>query len=92
MHPPNTPISQDLYFFTELEDIFLTSALILAGGFGTRLRPLTCTRPKPLFPLGNRPLSEISVERLAESGIERVIFAINYQAEKIMQYFLIKLY
>jgi mannose-1-phosphate guanylyltransferase len=87
LHPPNTPISQDLYFFTELEDVCLTSALILAGGFGTRLRPLTCTRPKPLFPLGNRPLSEISVERLAESGIERVIFAINYQAEKIMQYF-----
>jgi mannose-1-phosphate guanylyltransferase len=70
-----------------LEANWLTSALILAGGFGTRLRPLTCTRPKPLFPLGNKPLSEIVVERLAKSGVERVIFAINYQAELIMQYF-----
>jgi mannose-1-phosphate guanylyltransferase len=73
--------------FTELEANRLISALILAGGFGTRLRPLTCTRPKPLFPLGNRPLSEILVERLVEGGVERVIFAVNYQAELIMQYF-----
>ena len=72
---------------TELEANRLISALILAGGFGTRLRPLTCTRPKPLFPLGNKPLSEIIIERLANSGVERVIFAINYQAELIMQYF-----
>ncbi|MFX1519252.1 MAG: sugar phosphate nucleotidyltransferase [Promethearchaeota archaeon] len=72
---------------TELEATGLITALILAGGFGTRLRPLTCTRPKPLFPLGNRPLSEILVERLAKSGVERIIFAVNYQAELIMQYF-----
>lgn len=58
-------------------------ALILAGGFGTRLRPVSCTRPKLLFPIANRPLLDLTLERLAESGVEEVILAVNFMAEVV---------
>ncbi|MCJ7424153.1 NDP-sugar synthase [Candidatus Bathyarchaeota archaeon] len=56
-------------------------ALILAGGVGTRLRPLSCTRPKSLFPIVNKPLLQWTFERLAKHGISDVILAVNYQTE-----------
>jgi len=60
-------------------------ALILAGGVGTRLRPLSCTRPKLLFPIANTPLLDWTLERLAKSGIKEVILAVNYMAEAFIQ-------
>lgn len=56
-------------------------AVILAGGFATRLRPLSCTRPKILFPIVNKPLLEWIFEGLAGNGIKQVIMAVNYQTE-----------
>jgi mannose-1-phosphate guanylyltransferase len=56
-------------------------ALILAGGFGTRLRPLSCTRPKILFPIVNKPLLQWTFERLARNGVNEIIMAVNYQTE-----------
>jgi len=60
-------------------------ALILAGGVGTRLRPLSCTRPKLLFPVLNKPLLDWTLERLAASGVKGVILAVNYMAEAYIQ-------
>lgn len=59
----------------------MLKALILAGGFGTRLRPLSCTRPKTLFPVVNKPLLQWIFERLAKSNIEEAILAVNQQTE-----------
>jgi mannose-1-phosphate guanylyltransferase len=56
-------------------------ALILAGGFGTRLRPLSCTRPKTLFPIVNKPLLQWIFERLAKNNVEEAILAVNRQTE-----------
>ena len=56
-------------------------ALILIGGFGTRLRPLTCTRPKALFPIVNKPLLQWTFEKLAENGVTEVILAVNKLTE-----------
>ncbi len=56
-------------------------ALILAGGFGTRLRPISCTRPKILFPIVNKPLLQWTFERLAKNNITEAILAVNYQTE-----------
>lgn len=58
-------------------------ALILAGGYGTRLRPLSCTRPKQLFPVANRPVIDWILERLAKNGVKEVVLAVNYLAEDI---------
>ncbi|MEM2875612.1 MAG: NDP-sugar synthase [Candidatus Bathyarchaeia archaeon] len=59
-------------------------AVILAGGFGTRLRPLSCTRPKLLFPIGNRPILDWTIEKLSKSGINEIILAVNYMADIII--------
>lgn len=56
-------------------------AVILAGGFGTRLRPLSCTRPKILFPIVNKPLLQWTFERLAKNNVRDVILAVFYQTE-----------
>jgi mannose-1-phosphate guanylyltransferase len=56
-------------------------ALILAGGFGTRLRPLSCTRPKILLPIVNKPLLQWTFERLAKNNIKEARLAVNYQTE-----------
>jgi mannose-1-phosphate guanylyltransferase len=60
-------------------------AIVLAGGFGTRLAPLTYTRPKPLLPILNKPMIQHLVEALPKNT--DVILATNYQTEKIGAYF-----
>jgi NDP-sugar pyrophosphorylase family protein len=60
-------------------------AIILAGGIGTRLRPLSCTRPKLLFPILNKPLLDGTLERLAETRVNGVTLAVKYMAEAFMQ-------
>lgn len=61
--------------------------IIIAGGEGTRLRPLTYTRPKPLIPVVNRPFLEYQVALLKRHGIDEIIFCTNYMAEKIEAHF-----
>jgi NDP-sugar pyrophosphorylase family protein len=60
-------------------------AIILAGGIGTRLRPLSCTRPKLLFPVLNKPLLDGTLERLSETGVNGVVLAVKYMAEAFVQ-------
>jgi dTDP-glucose pyrophosphorylase/CBS domain-containing protein len=62
-------------------------ALIMAGGRGTRLYPLTADMPKPMLPVGDRPLLEHIVGQLREAGIQRVSLATHYQADKIHTHF-----
>lgn len=56
--------------------------VILVGGLGTRLRPLTCNTPKPMIPIANRPLTEHMLLRLREQGVEEVVLAVRYLAEQ----------
>jgi len=57
-------------------------AVILVGGLGTRLRPLTCNTPKPMIPLVNQPFIEYMLERLRDQGIDEVILAVQYLADR----------
>ncbi len=61
-------------------------ALVLAGGFGTRLRPLSCSRPKPLFPVANKPIIDYTLQSLARAGVDTVIISVHYMADKIADY------
>ena len=76
---------QDVVF---LDDLLVrtplpAAAVIMAGGMGTRLRPLTEETPKPLLRVGGRPLIEILIERLERSGIGRVLVAVHHKSEMI---------
>ena len=62
-------------------------AIILAGGFGTRLRPLTNTRPKPLVPIGNVPLVEYIIAKMPHKIVKKVILAVSYMKEEMERYF-----
>ncbi|EFJ24691.1 hypothetical protein SELMODRAFT_267755 [Selaginella moellendorffii] len=61
-------------------------ALILVGGFGTRLRPLTLSLPKPLVDFANKPMILHQIEALKEAGVDEVVLAINYQPEVMMRF------
>jgi len=63
------------------------TAVVVAGGLGQRLRPLTESTPKPLLPIGDRPLMQHTIERLTSWGISRLVVSTRYHADKIKQHF-----
>lgn len=62
------------------------TAVILAGGLGTRLKPFTDIIPKPLLPIGEKAVLEIQIERLAKYGFSDIIVATNYKADYIEKF------
>ncbi len=62
-------------------------AVILAGGKGTRLAPLTEVIPKPLVPIGGKPILEIVIRQLQRCGFHRITLAVGYMADLIQAYF-----
>jgi NDP-sugar pyrophosphorylase family protein len=60
------------------------SAVILAGGKGTRLKPFTMTIPKPLLPLGDTPILEIVIQQLAAAGFSRIVLTLGHMAPLMM--------
>ncbi|OLE89437.1 MAG: hypothetical protein AUF79_11975 [Crenarchaeota archaeon 13_1_20CM_2_51_8] len=57
--------------------------LILAGGFATRLRPLSCSKPKLLFPIVGTPLVESMARWLSSGGVDQIILAVNHLSDKL---------
>ena len=62
-------------------------AIVLAGGFGTRLREVLPDLPKPMAPVAGRPFLEILLTSLADKGFSRVVLSLGYMADKIITYF-----
>ncbi len=62
-------------------------AILLAGGRGTRLRPITDEIPKPLVPLHDKPIMEHTLDLLKKFGMQDVILSVGYKGEKIKSYF-----
>ncbi|MFZ2190204.1 MAG: nucleotidyltransferase family protein [Candidatus Magasanikiibacteriota bacterium] len=62
-------------------------AIILAGGLGTRLRPLTLETPKPLLPIKGIPMAEQAILNFKKYGITDIVLSIGYLADKIKEYF-----
>lgn len=66
---------------SELNNKSSMRAVILVGGFGTRLRPLTLSVPKPLVPFCNKPMIIHQVEALKEAGVTEIILAVAYRPD-----------
>jgi dTDP-glucose pyrophosphorylase/CBS domain-containing protein len=79
----------DLMTLDELmpEQLLPIQAVVMAGGFGKRLYPLTDETPKPMLPVGDRPLMEHIIDQLRDAGIEKVNVTTHFMPEKIKKYF-----
>ena len=75
----------DVLFLDELlrPTLLPNAAVIMAGGAGRRLAPLTETTPKPLLKVGGKPLLEIMIERLRDAGVREVLITVHYKSEMI---------
>jgi glucose-1-phosphate thymidylyltransferase long form len=61
----------------------MIKAIIMAGGKGTRIRPLTLIRPKPMIPVANRPLMDYVIEKVKNAGYKDIILTLNYLQSQI---------
>jgi len=65
----------------------MMEAIVLAGGFGTRLRQVVTDLPKPMAPVAGRPFLEILLTFLARKGFKRVVLSLGYMADKVVSHF-----
>lgn len=76
-----------IYDINKLKTILPVDAVIMAGGRGERLKPLTDTTPKPMLKIGRKPIIEHTIDWLIEFGIENIYISVGYLSTKIMDYF-----
>lgn len=62
-------------------------AVLMAGGEGKRLRPFTLNTPKPLLKIGEKPIIEYNIDRLANVGVDNIFLSINYLGDQLVDYF-----
>ena len=78
---------RDIRDYSEIPPHYANTVVIMAGGLGQRLGPLTAHTPKPMLPLGDKPILEVLLEQFRESGFTNFLFAVNYLADQIMGHF-----
>lgn len=78
---------EKVYDLHRLNSVLPLDAVIMAGGRGKRLRPLTDDTPKPMLELGGKPIIEHNIDRLISYGIQNIYISVNYLKEQIMEYF-----
>ena len=77
----------DILNFRFKSTLLPVDAVLMAGGEGKRLRPLTENTPKPLLKVGDKPIIEYNIDRLINVGIENIYLSINYLGEQLEEYF-----
>lgn len=77
----------DILNFRLKTTLLPVDAVLMAGGKGSRLRPLTNNTPKPLLKVGEKPIIEYNIDRLAKVGVNTVYLSINYLGEQLESYF-----
>lgn len=77
----------DIHNFQKINSLLPLDAVLMAGGRGQRLRPLTDSTPKPMLKLGAKPIIEHNIDRLIAYGVKNIYLSVNYLAEKIENYF-----
>lgn len=78
---------EEVYDLSILNSILPLQAVIMAGGKGERLRPLTEKTPKPMLLIGDKPILEHNIDRLISYGIKSITITVRYLADQIISYF-----
>lgn len=90
-HMPIVDEARQVIGFETLENLLSAKkenvVVVMAGGLGKRLHPLTVDCPKPLLKVGNKPVLEILLNHFAKNGFHHFYFAVNYKADMIKSYF-----
>lgn len=76
-----------IYNLNEIRSILPIDAVLMAGGKGERLRPLTENTPKPLLPVGDKAIIDRNIERLILYGLEHISVTVNYLKEQLEEHF-----
>lgn len=77
----------DILNFRYRSTLLPVDAVLMAGGEGKRLRPLTENTPKPLLKVGDKPIIEYNIDRLINVGVENIYLSINYLGHQLEEYF-----
>lgn len=77
----------DIINFRLLRTILPIDVVIMAGGKGQRLLPLTSNTPKPLLKIGDKPIIEYNIDQLIKVGVKSITLSVNYLADQIINYF-----
>ncbi len=77
----------DILDFNVTTTLIPADAILMAGGEGKRLRPLTENTPKPLLKVGDKPIIEYNIDRLIQCGIKTINLSINYLGDQLIEYF-----
>ncbi len=77
----------EVYDFSTCHSILPLDAVLMAGGRGERLRPMTLTTPKPLLKIGGKCIIDYNIEELARNGIENIAVTVNYLADQMEAHF-----
>lgn len=77
----------DIINFRETSTRIPVDAVLMAGGEGKRLRPLTENTPKPLLKVGDKPIIEYNIDRLSKVGVKNINLSINYLGDQLIDYF-----
>lgn len=77
----------DILSLNDYKGIIFVDAVLMAGGRGQRLLPLTKDLPKPLLKIGDKPIIEHNIDRLIRFGVKNIRISINYLGDKIVNYF-----
>mgnify|MGYP002629560575 CR=1 FL=1 len=78
---------KEILNLSSLKSMLPLEAIIMAGGKGLRLAPLTDQTPKPLLKIGDKPIIEYNIDRLISFGIKKIYISVNYLKDQIMDYF-----
>lgn len=70
-----------------MADLRYSEAVVLAGGFGTRLKSVITDMPKPMAPVAGRPFLEHVLDELITQGVSRTVLAVSYKAEMVIEHF-----
>lgn len=77
----------DILNLTVIHSVVPADVIIMAGGRGQRLMPLTADTPKPMLKVGDKPILEHNIDRLIKYGVKNIYISVNYLAKQIEEYF-----